>query len=85
MGRREDRVRTQVVRWGKGLAVRIPAEVAAQAGLTAGAGVDVTVAGGSVVIRRVPAFALEELLAGITDENLHGEISTGAAVGAEEW
>jgi len=31
------------------------------------------------------AYTLDELLAGITDDNLHGEISTGAPMGDEAW
>jgi len=32
-----------------------------------------------------PAFALEDLLAQVTEDNLHGEIETGPAVGREVW
>jgi hypothetical protein len=32
-----------------------------------------------------PAFCLEELLALVTDENLHGEVETGPPVGREIW
>jgi antitoxin component of MazEF toxin-antitoxin module len=40
---------------------------------------------GDIVISPIPAptFTLEQLLAGITDENLHEEIATGPAVGNE--
>lgn len=33
----------------------------------------------------LPKDRLTELLAKITPENCHGEISTGLTVGAEEW
>ena len=32
-----------------------------------------------------PSYQLEDLLAGVTDENLHGEVRTGAARGRETW
>jgi antitoxin component of MazEF toxin-antitoxin module len=35
--------------------------------------------------RAVPKKSLTQLLAKITPENLHGEIQTGPAVGAETW
>jgi antitoxin component of MazEF toxin-antitoxin module len=35
-----------------------------------------------VVLKR---FSLEKLLAGITKENLHGEVDTGPPVGKEIW
>jgi antitoxin MazE len=34
---------------------------------------------------RPPAVTLEELLQGITPENLHNEVDTGPAVGNEAW
>jgi antitoxin MazE len=34
-------------------------------------------------IQDPPSFTLEDLLAGITEENLHTEIETGPAVGNE--
>lgn len=32
-----------------------------------------------------PALILEDLLAGINEQNLHGEVDTGSAVGREVW
>ena len=32
-----------------------------------------------------PGPTLEQLLAGITEQNLHGEFDTGPAVGKETW
>jgi antitoxin component of MazEF toxin-antitoxin module len=32
-----------------------------------------------------PGFTLEELLAGVTKENVHAEVDTGPAVGNEAW
>ena len=40
-----------------------------------------------IIIRPVPpaSLTLDELLRGVTDENLHGEWQTGPAVGREAW
>jgi antitoxin MazE len=35
--------------------------------------------------RSEPRPTLEELLAGMTAENIHGEVSTGPAIGREAW
>jgi antitoxin MazE len=52
-------------RWGRSLAVRIPAEVASAAGLDEGERVDVGAQNGEVVIRRAaPRFTLAELFRG---------------------
>ncbi len=32
-----------------------------------------------------PRLTLEQLLAGVTDENLHHEVETGQAIGKEVW
>src|SRR3989337_707358 len=46
--------------------------------------VDVTVVKGKLVVASVtkPKVTLEKLLAGINEENLHGEVFSGPAVGA---
>jgi len=42
---------------------------------------------GKIIITPVPApsWTLDELLAGITKNNLHNEVDTGFAVGNEVW
>jgi len=49
--------------------------------------VDVRAEGGCVIVQpiRQVSYALGSLLDGITGDNLHGEISTGDAVGREMW
>lgn len=77
----------KIQRWGNSLAVRIPSVFAKEAGFEADSSVEILVTEGNIVIspRRTPEFTLEQLLAGITDENLHEEITTGPAVGKEAW
>ena len=78
---------TKIQRWGNSLAVRIPKPVADQIGLGQGALVDLDVESGALRVRPVaPAeYTLDGLLAGVTDENRHGETETGGPVGQEAW
>jgi antitoxin MazE len=80
-------VQVQVQKWGNSLALRIPKAFALEAGIDEHASVDLTIQDGKLVIGRVvsPPLDLDTLLAGVTDENLHGEIDTGLSVGREEW
>ncbi|HEY0557995.1 MAG TPA: AbrB/MazE/SpoVT family DNA-binding domain-containing protein [Thermoanaerobaculia bacterium] len=78
-------MKTRVQMWGNSLAVRIPKPFAAQAGLEQQSEVDVAVVDGALVITPSPAPVLSDLLALVTDENLHGEIDSGSPVGREVW
>ncbi|QJE72275.1 AbrB/MazE/SpoVT family DNA-binding domain-containing protein [Aerophototrophica crusticola] len=76
----------QLARWGNSLALRIPTAYAKDLGIAEGAGVDARVEDGKLVITPLadpPTYDLDELLAGITDDNIHGEVPTGKAVGNE--
>lgn len=75
-----------VQRWGNSLAIRIPKAVAEMAGVAEGTAVDMDLDGGEIRIRAVlhHDIALADLLSGITPENLHGEVETGAT-GDEAW
>ena len=78
-------MKTRVQKWGNSLALRIPKSFAAEAGLREDSPVEVTLREGEIVIQplsRVPLI-LDELLRGVTDQNLHGEWDTGPAVGKE--
>jgi len=80
-------MRAQIQKWGNSLALRIPKTLARDAGLAEDTSVDIALVDGKVVIAPVeaPPYSLEELLAGITDENIHGEVDFGPPVGTEEW
>ena len=80
-------MRTRVQRWGNSLAVRIPRSFATELHLEENHPVDVRVVDGSIVVTpcALPPFTLDELIAGITDENLHAEIPVGPSRGAEAW
>ena len=80
-------MKTRVQKWGNSLAVRIPKSFAAEAGLRADAAVELSLVEGALMIRpvRPEPLSLEQLLRGVTDENLPGEWDTGPAVGKEVW
>jgi antitoxin MazE len=80
-------MRTAVRRWGNSLALRIPKSVAADSRIREGSVVDVSTARGKLVVTPIsePRLTLDQLLAGITKENLHDEVDWGAAVGREVW
>lgn len=78
-------MRTIVEKWGNSAAVRMPAAVMEEARLEVGQPVEVRVEAGCIVIEPLtaPEFSLDELLAGLTPENLHEEESFGALVARE--
>jgi antitoxin MazE len=78
---------SHVRKWGNSLAVRTPREFAAEAGLEDGTPVDLKLRQGEVRLRPVkPAeYVLEDLLQGITPDNLHREVVWGPRVGREAW
>jgi len=78
-------MRINVKKWGNSAAVRIPAAIMEAAHLKLDDVVDVTEENGRVVIERVcdGEFDLDDLIAGITPDNLHAEVSFGPPVGKE--
>lgn len=78
-------MKTQVQRWGNSLAVRIPKVFASQMGVGENTTVELDLVDGVLILRPNTAPTLDELLADITEDNLHGEVDTGPAVGAEVW
>jgi antitoxin MazE len=80
-------MRTRVQKWGNSLALRIPKAMAIEAQIAQNSAVEVSVVDGKLVVAAVTdsQVALEQLLAGVTDENLHAEFDFGEAVGAEAW
>lgn len=78
---------TKVQRWGNSLAVRIPKAFAEDIGLRESSPVEITLVEGRLVLSPVPEprFTLSGLLAGVTEDNLHREVETGPALGAEAW
>ena len=80
-------MKTRVQKWGNSLALRIPKSFAEEAGLRANAAVELSLRGGALVVRPVAPerLTLDELLRGVTDDNIPGEWDTGPATGKEVW
>lgn len=80
-------MRTHIRKWGNSLTLRIPKSFAAEAHLEQDSAVELSLVDGKLVIEPLtePAYDLDELMAGVTDENLHGEVDWGPAVGREAW
>ena len=78
---------TKVQKWGNSLAVRIPKVFAIDAQLEKDSVVEITSVDGQIIIRPItaPGWSLEELLAGINENNTHHEVDTGIAMGNEIW
>jgi len=76
-----------VAKWGNSLAVRIPQNLAKEIHLAEGAEIDLGVVDGTLVMkpRSRKRYSLDELIKGITPENLHAEQGSGIAVGNEVW
>ena len=79
-------MRAQVNKWGNSLAVRIPGAFAKDLGIEAGSELDLSVVEGQLVLRKNSVGpTLDQLVAGITTENRHGEADWGSASGNEAW
>ncbi len=80
-------MKSRVQKWGNSLAVRIPKSFAVEAGLCANGAVELSLVNGSLIVQPVTPQppSLDELLRGITDNNMPTEWDTGPAVGKEGW
>jgi antitoxin MazE len=80
-------MQSRVQKWGNSLALRIPKSFATEICLADETLVDITLEDGKLVITpaAITTYSLEELLAQITNENLHSEQSSGAPQGNEVW
>lgn len=80
-------MRTRVGKWDNSLAVRIPKTLATAAHLQEHSHIELTLENGQIVITTLAdaELTLEDLLAGVTPDNLHGEWNMGDAVGKEIW
>ena len=78
---------TRVQKWGNNLVLCIPTHLANQVGLDVNSAVSISLRGKELVIAPVPPplLKLDDLLAQVTEHNLHGEVIIGSAAGREEW
>ena len=80
-------MKTHIQKWGNSLALRIPKSFAAETHLEQGTLVEVSLVNGTLLVTplRPPVVTLEELLQGVTPDNLHHEVDTGPSIGCEVW
>jgi antitoxin MazE len=80
-------MRTKVQKWGNSLALRIPKAFAIDAQIENNSVVEVSLIDGRIVIKPIFThdWSLEQLLSGVTSNNIHRETDTGDAVGNEVW
>lgn len=73
--------------WGNSIVLPIPIAVAEKLELRPNSQVELVIEDDKIVVAPVtrPEYSLDELLAGITGENRHDEVDTGAATGHEAW
>lgn len=80
---------TTIQKWGNSYAVRLPKEVVRKLNLQAGHSVELREATNGRTLSIIPVkpykHTLAEMLSRITDENRHGEVDWGDAVGNEVW
>ena len=80
-------MRTKVQKWGNSLAIRIPKLFAQDIRLRNNDSVELLLKKGKLIISPIihEEYTLEELLSGVTVDNLHNEIDMGKPVGKEVW
>ena len=80
-------MRTNIKKWGNSLALRIPKSFAQEVGVACNMSVDMQVEDGKLIVvpLKYAQITLERLLEQITEDNIHGEVDTGTAIGNEVW
>lgn len=76
---------TVIRKWGNSPAVRLPSAVMKSAAFDVEQPVIITATKGRIVIEPVTQveYSLDELLAGVTPDNAHGEVDVGRRRGKE--
>ena len=78
-------MQTKVQKWGNSLALRIPKSFALNMNIKQNELIDLSIGDGKLIITPITEkeYSLKELLAGVSEDNLHGEFDTGTPVGKE--
>ena len=73
-----------VQKWGNSLGFRIPSLWVKDNNVKSGSKIEVIAEKGRIII--IPQKkSLDDMMAMVNDDNIHSEISTGHAIGNEEW
>ena len=73
-----------VKKWGNSLGFRIPSLWAKDNNVKNGSKIEVIAEKGKIIILPQKK-TLDDMLAQVTPDNIHSELSTGKSVGKEEW
>ena len=73
-----------VSEWGSSLAIPIPRIIANRWGVQEGSAIEIVSDGDEIILRK-KSYDLSEMLAQVTDDNLHAEQDFGPAQGKEVW
>jgi antitoxin MazE len=70
-------MKARIQKWGNSLAIRIPAALAKETRMRQGSGVEMTMEEGGIRIKPLKerGYPLAELLRGVTEKNIPGEIA----------
>lgn len=78
-------MQVQLARWGNSLGLRIPKDIAARFGLSEGGRVEIEAEGDRIVIRMDrPRYDLDDLLTGMSPEDMRGAFDWGPDLGRED-
>ena len=77
----------KVKKWGNSLAIRVPQRVAEDLGLSDDTEVEIKSNGKTMIITATSKhrLTLEDMLEGVTPDNVHPETDWGPDVGRERW
>ena len=80
-------MQTKIQKWGNSLALRIPKSFALNVNIKQNELVDLSIDKGKIIITPIAQkeYSLEDLLEGVSENNLHSEFDTGAPAGKEIW
>ena len=79
-------MKTKIQKWGNSLGVRLPKAIVEQKSLREGLGVSVVLKNNQIVLEPdTEETSLENLLAEVNTENLHGETEWADVRGNEVW
>ena len=80
-------MKTKVARWGNSLALRLPKQLANSYHLSEGSDVEIVEEAQGLLVKPVSGkhFQLEDLLKGVSENNLHTGIESTGPQGREIW
>jgi antitoxin MazE len=81
----EANMEVEIQKWGNSAAVRVPALVLREAGISLGQTLELTIENGRLVFAPKKEWSLEELVAAITPDNCHPLLLDDGLKGNETW